>query len=97
MGGVTAEVRLTTDAEGGGPRVEVVMPEKTAAQRENEAWWDAAMEEAFGAQGKENPESAVDGLRDGDGQAAACEGGDGPAVRAGGLARLQQALHDAGR
>ena len=40
---------------------------------------------------------AVDGLRDGDGQAAAGEGGGGPAIRAGGLARLQQALHDARR
>ena len=57
MGGVTAEVRLTTDAEGGGPRVDVVMPEKTAAQREDDARWDAAMEEAFGAHGKEISEA----------------------------------------
>ena len=57
MGGVTAEVRFTTAEEGGGPRVEVVMPERTAAQRENDARWDAAMEEAFGAQGKEIPEA----------------------------------------
>ena len=53
MGRVAAEVRFTMDEKGGGPQVEVVMPEKTAAQRENEARWDAAMEEAFGAQRKE--------------------------------------------
>ena len=57
MGGVTTEVRVATDEEGGGPRVEVVMPERTAAQREREAQWDAAMEEAFGARGKEIPEA----------------------------------------
>lgn len=57
MGGVTTEVSVATDEEGGGPRVEVVMPERTAAQREREAQWDAAMEEAFGAQGKEIPEA----------------------------------------
>ena len=57
MGRVAAEVRFTMDEEGGGPRVEVVMPEKTAAQRENKARWDAAMEEAFGAQRKEIPEA----------------------------------------
>ena len=57
MGRVAAEVRFTMDEEEGGPRVEVVMPEKTAAQRENEARWDAAMEEAFGAHRKEIPEA----------------------------------------
>ena len=57
MGRVAAEVRISMDEEGGGPRVEVVMPEKTAAQREHEARWDAAMEEAFGAQRKEIPEA----------------------------------------
>ena len=97
MGRVAAEVRFTMDEEGGGPRVEVVMPEKTPTQRENGARWDAAMEEAFGAQRKEIPEALWDGLRNGDGQAAAREGGDGPAVRAGALARVQQTLHDAGR
>ena len=45
------------DEEGCGPQVEVAMPEKTAAQRENEARWDAAMEDAFGAQRKEIPEA----------------------------------------
>ena len=37
MGGVGAEAGVTTDEEGGGLRVAVVMPEKTAAQRESEA------------------------------------------------------------
>ena len=50
-------VVVTMDEEGGGPRAELVTPEKTAAQREHEARWDAAREEAFGAQRKEIPET----------------------------------------
>lgn len=44
----SAEVGATTDGEGGGLRAELVMPGRTAAQRESDARWDAAMEEAFG-------------------------------------------------